>query len=59
MSFGEGIHHCIGAPLARLEGELVIQTVLSEMPDYRLLGAPTRLPNHIVRGYLSLPARTA
>jgi cytochrome P450 len=59
MAFGEGIHHCIGAPLARLEGEVVIQTVLSEMPDYQLVGTPMRLPNHIVRGYLSLPARTS
>jgi cytochrome P450 len=59
MAFGEGIHHCIGAPLARLEGEVVIETVLAEMPDYRLVGHPIRLPNHIVRGYLSLPATTS
>jgi cytochrome P450 len=59
MAFGEGIHHCIGAPLARLEGEVVIETVLAELPEYRLVGEPIRLPNHIVRGYLSLPAATA
>ena len=59
FAFGEGIHHCIGAPLARLEGEVVIQTVLAELPSYQLIGTPTRLPNHIVRGYVSLPARTS
>jgi cytochrome P450 len=58
MAFGEGIHHCIGAPLARLEGQVVLETILSEMPDYALVGAPVRLPNNIVRGYVSLPART-
>lgn len=58
VAFGEGIHHCIGAPLARLEGEVVLEAVLTEMPDYALVGTPTRLPNNIVRGYVSLPART-
>jgi cytochrome P450 len=58
MAFGEGIHHCIGAPLARLEGQVVLETVLSEISDYELVGAPQLLPNNIVRGYLSLPART-
>ena len=32
--------------------------MLAEMPDYALVGTPVRLPNNIVRGYLSLPART-
>ncbi|MEA2408080.1 MAG: hypothetical protein QOE69_2199 [Thermoleophilaceae bacterium] len=59
LAFGEGIHHCIGAPLARLEGQIVIETILAEMPDYRLIGMPTRLPNNIVRGYTSMPARTS
>lgn len=56
-TFGEGVHFCIGAPLARLEGRVVLETVLKRMPEYELTGTPVRLPSHAVRGYESLPAR--
>jgi cytochrome P450 len=36
LAFGHGIHYCLGAPLARLEGELAIGTLLKRFPDLRL-----------------------
>jgi cytochrome P450 len=57
LSFGDGIHHCLGAPMARLESRIVLETVLRDIPDYELAGEPRRVPNHAVRGFLTLPAR--
>lgn len=36
LSFGQGIHYCIGAPLARLEGHIAFNTLLARMPNLRL-----------------------
>jgi cytochrome P450 len=36
LSFGQGVHYCLGAPLARLEGQIAINTLLSRSPDLRL-----------------------
>jgi cytochrome P450 len=36
IAFGQGIHYCLGAPLARLEGEIAFSTLLSRMPDIHL-----------------------
>lgn len=34
MAFGHGIHHCVGAPLARLEGEIVLRALLDRFPRW-------------------------
>jgi cytochrome P450 len=58
LAFGHGVHYCLGAPLARMEGEIALGTLLRRMPDLRLGVAPEALrwrPNLILRGLVNLP----
>lgn len=58
LSFGQGIHFCLGAPLARVEAQIAINTLLCRMPDLRLKVSPNSLrwrPSMILRGLDSLP----
>jgi cytochrome P450 len=55
LAFGEGIHHCLGAPLARLQGLVVLEETLRAMPSYRLVGEPERIATHNTRGVARLP----
>jgi cytochrome P450 len=55
-SFGYGIHFCLGAPLARLEGQLALTTVLRRFPDLGLaLDAPQWHESLVFRGLKTLP----
>ncbi|HYW24964.1 MAG TPA: cytochrome P450 [Terriglobales bacterium] len=55
FSFGRGIHFCLGAPLARLEGRLAIGSLVSRFPGLRLAGEPVRSETITLRGLRSLP----
>jgi cytochrome P450 len=55
LSFGGGIHYCLGAPLARLESQVAFPALLRRFPGLRLDGRPTRRDSLTIRGYTSLP----
>ncbi|HET7578822.1 MAG TPA: cytochrome P450 [Bacillales bacterium] len=58
IAFGKGIHFCLGAPLARLEGEIAISTLLRRMPELRLKESAASLkwrPGLLLRGLTALP----
>jgi cytochrome P450 len=58
LSFGGGIHFCLGAQLARLEAEVAIMSLLRRLPDLRLDDAenPEWRPTFVLRGLKRLPA---
>jgi cytochrome P450 len=58
LGFGVGIHYCLGAPLARLEGKLAISHLLDAFPDITLDADPSSLAWHqtmLSRGLVKLP----
>jgi hypothetical protein len=55
VSFGAGRHHCLGASLARLEGEIGLRAVFDRFPDLQVLTGDRRR-TMILRGYEYLPA---
>jgi cytochrome P450 len=58
LSFGFGTHFCLGAPLARLEGEIAFRALLDRFPRLELAGDAVRYrPNPFLRGLEALPVR--
>jgi len=57
LTFGAGIHFCLGAALARLELETSFATVLRRLPNMELVETPTWKPNYIIRGLRELRVR--
>ena len=58
LSFGGGIHFCLGAQLARIEAEIAIATLLRRLPDLRIddVENPDWRPTFVLRGLKRLPA---
>jgi cytochrome P450 len=58
LSFGHGIHYCLGAPLARLEARVALRSLLERCPDLAPAGPPGDwLSGMLMRGLRSLPVR--
>jgi cytochrome P450 len=57
-AFGHGVHRCLGAPLAQLEGRVALGRLLARCPGLRLGGQPERLvlrPSFLMHGLVALP----
>lgn len=60
ISFGQGIHFCLGAPLARMESQIAINTLLERKPNLQLKVEPQSLrwrPSMMLRGLQALPVK--
>jgi pimeloyl-[acyl-carrier protein] synthase len=55
LGFGRGIHFCLGAPLARLEGQVAISALVQRFRALELTGPPVRRDQITLRGLKSLP----
>jgi 4-methoxybenzoate monooxygenase (O-demethylating) len=55
VGFGTGIHGCVGASIARLEGEILLTAVARHVRSLEVAGPPRRLLNNTLRGFSELP----
>ena len=55
LAFGQGIHFCLGAPLARLEGRIVFRELARRMPQLKLAADPKWTATTTLRGLATLP----
>jgi cytochrome P450 len=58
VSFGGGVHYCLGAPLARLEAEVAFSMLTKRFPDLEVVGEPVPRPGIALHGHTSLLVRT-
>jgi cytochrome P450 len=59
LSFSLGLHHCLGAALARLEGRIAIEELTRRYPALELTARPSRRSQLVLRGFESVPVRVS
>ena len=57
LAFSLGIHHCLGAALARLEGRIAVEELTRRYPRLEMAGPPVRRPLLVLRGFETVPVR--
>jgi cytochrome P450 len=57
LAFASGVHACLGAALARIEGAIALRELFEAFPDLRLTGAPQRRGLVNLHGFARLPAQ--
>ena len=57
LAFASGVHACLGAALARIEGVTALRALFDAFPDLQLIAPPQRRGLVNLRGYTSLPAQ--
>jgi cytochrome P450 len=57
VTFGNGIHFCLGAPLGRLELQVSFATLMDRFPHLELVEEPAWKPNYVIRGLAGLRVR--
>ena len=57
LTFGEGIHACMGSPIARLMAQVAVEELVAGLDgtEVRVVGTPERWAKQMVRGFASLP----
>jgi cytochrome P450 len=57
LTFGYGVHHCLGSRLALMQLRLILDAFLGAFPTYELAGEPTYIRSNLVRAMKSMPIR--
>lgn len=59
LSFGAGVHYCLGAVLSKMEGRIALPALFRRFPDLALAGDPGERTTLMLRGYETLPVRVS
>ncbi len=55
LSFGFGIHRCVGNRLAELQLKILWEEILKRFPVIEVVGEPVRVKSHFIHGFTELP----